>query len=616
MGKVTSGITPILLLMGMLNLASSIQQAKAGRTIYIRADGSIDPPTAPILRIGDLYVVTDNINESIVIQRNNMTLEGAGFTIQGGGDGNGVELQGISNVTIKNTMIFKFNFGIYVNCSYNIMLFNNYIRENSWGGGIGIENSSDNAIFDNDIGMMEWSNGIYIGHSSNNNISGNKIDTISMGSCVYLRSASNNNIWDNDLELSNCGISFDFSSDNNLTRNNVIGNTDEGVRISLSSNNNIIGNRIMANNQDGILLVTSSNNSILSNNITSHNYNGILLCIRSYNNSIAGNDIYYNNYAGILTSYSNSNRIADNNIMNSENGLLFWNSAGNTLTRNNVTASYLYGIGFENSSSNFIFHNNFINNTNQAYDINSINVWDDGYPSGGNYWSDQEHGFCADHYRGPDQNEPKSDDSPDGIVDKPYVIDDNNRDEYPLMKPYGGQHDIGINNVTISKNIVGQGYSVQVNVRVLNYGVNNETFNLTVYCNTTSIALQKITITGRNSMIATFTWTVPDIAIGNYTIWAYATPVPGEADTADNTFTDGWVYVGLIGDVNGDGIVDIEDVYKISLAYGSVRINLEYWHPIRCDTCPHSPNLDINGDGIIDIEDIYTTALHYGEMGP
>jgi hypothetical protein len=54
------------------------------------------------------------------------------------------------------------------------------------------------------------------------------------------------------------------------------------------------------------------------------------------------------------------------------------------------------------------------------------NVWDNGYPSGGNYWSDYN---GTDLYSGPYQNVTGS----DGIGDKPYVIYANNTDDYPLM---------------------------------------------------------------------------------------------------------------------------------------------------------------------------------------
>jgi len=57
-------------------------------------------------------------------------------------------------------------------------------------------------------------------------------------------------------------------------------------------------------------------------------------------------------------------------------------------------------------------------------------LWDNGYPSGGNYWSDYN---GTDLYCGPHQNETGS----DGIGDKPYMIDGNNTDRYPLIYPHG-----------------------------------------------------------------------------------------------------------------------------------------------------------------------------------
>jgi hypothetical protein len=142
-------------------------------------------------------------------------------------------------------------------------------------------------------------------------------------------------------------------------------------------------------------------------------------------------------------------------------------------------------------------------------------------------------------------------------------------------------------------------------VTVANEGDYTETFNITVYANATSIATQTVTLTSGNSTTITFTWNTTGFAKGNYTISAYAWPVPGETDTGDNTFINGWVYVGLVGDVNADGIVDIADIYIIALSYGATIGTPEY-----------KSNLDINGDGIIDIADIYIAALHYGETNP
>jgi hypothetical protein len=57
-----------------------------------------------------------------------------------------------------------------------------------------------------------------------------------------------------------------------------------------------------------------------------------------------------------------------------------------------------------------------------------INTWDDGYPSGGNYWGDYN---GTDFYHGPEQKWI----DPDGIGDSPYVINDHTNDNYPLMTP-------------------------------------------------------------------------------------------------------------------------------------------------------------------------------------
>jgi hypothetical protein len=88
-----------------------------------------------------------------------------------------------------------------------------------------------------------------------------------------------------------------------------------------------------------------------------------------------------------------------------------------------------YGINFPftNCINNLIYHNFFINNANQVCDnTNSGNQWDNGYPSGGNFWSDYN---GVDDYKGPNQDILGSDE----IGDTPYDIDGDSRDNYPLL---------------------------------------------------------------------------------------------------------------------------------------------------------------------------------------
>lgn len=81
MNKTAYGTTLILFLVGSLSLLSNILPVKTEPgVIYIRADGSVDPPTAPIQRDGDVYTLTGNITSSgdgIIVEKNDVTVERA-----------------------------------------------------------------------------------------------------------------------------------------------------------------------------------------------------------------------------------------------------------------------------------------------------------------------------------------------------------------------------------------------------------------------------------------------------------------------------------------------------------------------------------------------------------
>lgn len=162
--------------------------------------------------------------------------------------------------------------------------------------------------------------------------------------------------------------------------------------------------------------------------------------------------------------------------------------------------------------------------------------------------------------------------------------------------------EIAVINLTVSKTIVCQGYSVAVNATVENKGVNAESFNLTIYANATTVASLTVVLDSGNSTEITIMWNTTSFMIGNYTISAYAEPLPSETGTADNTFTYGVVYIGIVGDINGDGRVDMKDIGYIARRFLISQMDA-LW----------DPNTDINGDGKIDMKDIGTAARHFGE---
>jgi parallel beta-helix repeat protein len=251
----------LALLIGMLNVAFNIQRAKASETIYIRADGSVDPSTANIISADNVtYYFTNNIYDEIRVERGNIIINGNGYTLQGNGSGSGFILSDANNVTIENTNIEGFHFCICFYSSSNNIITKNNITNNYYGimpYASSSNNITKNNITNNSYGIMPYA-------SSSNNITKNNITNNSYG--IYLYYSSNNNITENDMAGNTHGIYLDHSSNNTIFRNNVTENGWLGIELDYSSNNNIIGNDIAGNDWYGIDLDHSSNNAIYHNN--------------------------------------------------------------------------------------------------------------------------------------------------------------------------------------------------------------------------------------------------------------------------------------------------------------------------------------------------------------
>jgi parallel beta-helix repeat protein len=186
------------------------------------------------------------------------------------------------------------------------------------------------------------------------------------------------------------------------------------ISLWYSDHNTIRGNTVREGLGAGIRLGESHTNTIEVNSISAKEW-GVVL-VNSYSNIILGNTVLETIGAGIHLYESKWNHIV-------------WNTIGHN--RDGVEIVYAEGM-------NKAYHNNFIQNIGDhghACDDNLDGKWDDGYPSGGNYWDDYT---GKDEFSGPNQDIP----GPDGIGDTPRVVPPcqpecgDPVDRYPLMTLY------------------------------------------------------------------------------------------------------------------------------------------------------------------------------------
>jgi uncharacterized repeat protein (TIGR01451 family) len=254
--------------------------------------------------------------------------------------------------------------------------------------------------------------GILLAFTENSRVENCTVENNDWG--IYLHYSDNNTLANNTCLNNKDGIHLGFSDNNTLSNNTCENNSDNGIRLGHSSNNAIFNNTFM-NNDDGISLDGNSDINILNNNTCKNNGNGIRLGTaglnHSNNNTLDNNTCENNDQYGIFLYYSDNNLVSNNILKNNDQR----------------------GINLYYSNNNCIYHNNIVNNGTQARDERA-NYWDNGYPSGGNYWGD---------YGGVDENRGENQDilGSDGIGDTPYDIPgDSNQDRYPLMDPWPVAH--------------------------------------------------------------------------------------------------------------------------------------------------------------------------------
>ncbi len=366
MSKNLASLVLALILIGVFGLAIRVPKVEA--TIYIKADGSIDPPTANITSVDNVtYIFTGNVNDSIAVQRDNIVIDGADFSVQGAGSLTGISLYERSNVTIKRVHIRNFTYGIYIYESSNNTVISSNITANS-DQGVYVRSSTHSNITGNNI-ANNGEDGVFLLYSSNSSIYGNNIVDSEAG--IHLQSSSHhrifgNNITDNGGLQVGGGVWLDRADFNTLSGNNITASGWHGIQLERASNNSISENEITAGTNRAIYVDYYSDYNNITGNRIIDNYKGIELSGSSHYNTISGNNMTLNG-EGIHARYSDYNSIFGNNITDNGNGIMLSDpSNNNSISGNIITDS---GNGITVGSSNNSIYGNIITGGNAGISI-------------------------------------------------------------------------------------------------------------------------------------------------------------------------------------------------------------------------------------------------------
>ncbi len=566
-----------------------------------------------------------------------------GFTLRGGSYSVGIWA---SNVNVFANIIVAFYYGVFAGSTYNSAYnaYNSTISQNIIGptqrGDI-VVNEALNETITRNIVASSFS-GISLGGSNllHNKITDNTVSDCPYGISVYGGRVQYNTISGNTVSNSVWAIPFqgDPISFNDISGNNISDASDIAIRfLDHVSYNNISGN-LITNSRNGVYFNNPYYNTIADNTIIDDRGPSGEIEYASYGvhfevggthnviagnrlentenavrldgadmNFVAGNSVSSNVNGIFVGTDSSGNTVRSNVVHNNTMGVLMMNHGDNNTVLENTIQNNIYGIFSYSSYNNVVYHNSFIDNTWQAFLIDTqYSAWDNGYPSGGNFWNNY-HGIDA--MKGPDQDQPGK----DGICDTPYIINADNKDRYPLMKPWTR---------TVSATVVANPDSVNLksNSRWLTVYVELPEGYLASEIDISSIRLNDTlypdpeahaTIGDHNGdgvvdlMVKFNMMQVKALfsSAGQYDLEITGTVVRDNTTISFLGSDTIRVFIPPPGDVNQDGVVDIIDAGMAFYAYGSHVGDQKY-----------IAAADFNENGTVDLIDCSIVAFHYGRQ--
>jgi parallel beta-helix repeat protein len=408
----------LLLASGFLVHVCVVDADSAFKVTITESGAVVGSSASSIQHTGDTYTLTGDLGAELVIQKDNITVDGAGFSIQSAYTC--IDLTSRTNVTVKNVQAkaqldqVGYAFGIVLTSSTNITLTNNQVTspfdpqsEIRFVRGIVLDRSTNCVVTSNTVIMQGSRDGIVLTHSSGNVVTNN----VFHGCTVTSMDSQQNTITNNTVEGKQV-VNLQGAADQ------VVSGAGE---VTLVDCNNItvrdcdapLGIKLVNTHISVVTNCTSNIKIENSHQDTVTGCAGTFLATESTDLTIEANRFSNVTLKDCWTCTIRANNITG--TASSDIGVELYRSHNCTVTGNTIQ-DHATGIRLYYSGYNTFTQNNVLNNQVQVASSSSANQWDNG--TIGNYWSS---------YLGADADG-------DGVGEEPYVIDADNMDRFPLTQ--------------------------------------------------------------------------------------------------------------------------------------------------------------------------------------
>lgn len=359
-----------------------------------------------------------DVNETIQISDDDITLDGKGHKVTGTNTGNGVYMYGKEDI-VENITVSGFLYGIYINQSGSVIsntVKDNYYGIYAYGSNLGVT-ISDNIVSSNTI------YGISLFYKRNNNISRN---TVGPGNWVGLFQvlSENSDYENNDFSNNETGLTL-YGNYNTLRKNTISGN---------SSSNFYIESSDMSTNDIGTDNLIDNKPIYYEKNIADKEYDsaddiGTFYCVNCQNITIK--NVSFSGKAAQLVFWHTDNSLVEGlSSADKSTAVALYYSSNNTIKKSDFASIRIY----KQSNGNKVVNNNIMTD-DSGYTVVSSSVrnsFQEDLPVGGNYWK-------ANKTNCNDSNNDK-------ICDTSYIFD-GGQDSYPWAKEFDFAAPSGNSNV-------------------------------------------------------------------------------------------------------------------------------------------------------------------------